>query len=506
MSNTQPARRLNLLCALAIASAATLSGCSWLKHDAESLSYVGAENISDREKGIPTENTEREGPTWSLETLQAAENALAQPPLSFEHAWYLAVKNDPAYQAALSGRAAAQIERQLGRAAILPQVQAGYSRRKITGLQRNFTALGTSEGELSYDSTSTYIQLQQPLFNVDRYAQYKRGQARAQLGEAEFAVMEYEAAMRLVKAYLEVVRAQGRTRLSQLLVDSLEEQARTQATLYELNEASSVDAQETEARLAIARADLIAAEDMLKVARRHLQSLIGEDTPELGNIDTLNPAALVAESGGLVGWLEKASANSATIRRAHANVRVADTEVQRAVGRHLPTADLVVSWVDADSENLETLSQASNTFQAGVQVNIPIFSGGYDTANHARSRHLRRQAEQELVQAEEVVAAEITRQFTAVEGGALRIEALESSVESAEQSLEAAKRGYEFGVNSNLDVLRRQDRLFQARFELLEARVTWIDAYASLAAAAGEPVWAVVTALDNAIGPASGRR
>src|SRR5690606_18935012 len=123
-------------------------------------------------------------------------------------------------------------------------------------------------------------------------------------------------------------------------------------------------------------------------------SLIGEDTPELGNIDTLNPAALVAESGGLVGWLEKASANSATIRRAHANVRVADTEVQRAVGRHLPTADLVVSWVDADSENLETLSQASNTFQAGVQVNIPIFSGGYDTANHARSRHLRRQAEQ----------------------------------------------------------------------------------------------------------------
>src|SRR5690606_6348254 len=109
----------------------------------------------------------------------------------------------------------AQTEIRQGRAAILPQVQAGYSRSKISGLQRNYTTMGTREGELDYDSTSAYIQLQQPLFNVDRYAQYQRGKARAQLGQAEFAQQEYEAAMRLATAFLDMVEAQGRLKLAQ---------------------------------------------------------------------------------------------------------------------------------------------------------------------------------------------------------------------------------------------------------------------------------------------------
>src|SRR5690606_20410400 len=157
---------------------------------------------------------------------------------------------DPDYQAALAARAAAQTEIRLGRAAILPQVQAGYSRSKITGLQRSFAANGTSrEGELGYDSTAAYIQLQQPLFNPDRYAIYRGGQARAQLGEAEFAMQEYEAVMRLVTAYLDAVEAQGRVELAQALAESLKEQAKTQEALFTLNEASKIDAQETLARL-----------------------------------------------------------------------------------------------------------------------------------------------------------------------------------------------------------------------------------------------------------------
>src|SRR5690606_29993341 len=246
-----------------------------------------------------------DSPGWNLHTLENAGTGRQQDALSLERAWRLAVENDPDYQAALSGRAAAQTEIRLGRAALLPQVRAGYSRSRIGGLQRQYASGMMREGELDYDSTSAYVQLQQPIFNVDRYAQYLRGYARAELGEAEFAMQEYEAAMRLVSAFMEVVAAQGRSDLAHALADSLEEQARTQDALFERNEASRVDAQETRARLALAQADVIRAEDELRVARRQLQALIGQDPISLVNVDNIDPDHLQM-GDSLIQWLERA--------------------------------------------------------------------------------------------------------------------------------------------------------------------------------------------------------
>src|SRR5690606_14124690 len=107
--------------------------------------------------------------------------------MDLAHAWRLAVLHDPNYQAALSARAAAETERRQGRAALLPHAQAGYSRSRITGDQTQYDRFGTGHVfDLDYDSTNTYIQLQQPLIDYGRYADYRRGAARAELGIAEF--------------------------------------------------------------------------------------------------------------------------------------------------------------------------------------------------------------------------------------------------------------------------------------------------------------------------------
>lgn len=512
------------LCALALACAVALGGCSVLKGEGGSLwpwssatqqadggttqstddtrpdDEAGADTQRDQaetEAEAETGSSETTAPAWNLQTLESTATPQTDA-LTLSRAWMLAVANDPDYQAALSARAAAQTEIRLGRAAILPQVQAGYSKNRISGLQRNYANGMMREGDLDYDSTSAYIQLQQPVFNLDRYAQFQRGHARAELGDAEFAVREYEAAMRLTAAYMDAVAAQGGLELAQALADSLQEQADTQDALFERNEGDRVDAQETRARLALAQADVIAAEDALQVARRQMQAMIGLDAPALIDVGNIDPGSADLTQP-LVYWLERAEANGAAIRTALAQVRVADTEVRRAVARHLPTADLVMALSDADSENLDSLSQRSNTFTVGLRVAIPIFSGGYDTANHARSRHERQQATHELDQAREQAAAEVTRQYTAVQGGAQRIDALISSVRSGEESLEAARHGYQYGINSNLDVLRRQDSLFQARHELLAARVLWLEARIALSAAAGEPVAAVFMELDQVL-------
>ncbi len=513
MLNIAFARLPFRLCVLVLACAAALGGCSVLEGGQtgapgdEAATHGASPADTPEHDAEPVEQdpvtpeapvTQDGTPGWNLHTLESGPALAASGTLTLERAWRLAVENDPDYQAAVSGLAASRTEVRQGRAGLLPQVNAGYSRNAITGLQRQRSQGAIRENELDYDATSAYIQLQQPLFNMERYAGFMAGKARVRAGSAEFAVSEAEAALRLAGAYFDTLQALGGRDLARALVVSLETQAHAQDALYQRNEGSRIDAQETHARLALAQARLIATEDDLRIAQRRLQSLLGQAPSGLASLAGLDADRLYLREP-LAGWLNRARASAAAISRADAQLQLAEAEMRRALGRHLPTAALVAAYSDADSENLDSLSQRSNTFTVGLQLSIPLFSGGYDTASHARSRHERRRAQHELAQAREQVAAEITRHYTAVAGGAQRIAALMSSVRSSEQGLEAARRGYEYGVNSNLDLLRLQETLFEKRYQLLAARVEVMKARIGLAVAAGEPPAGVFAAADTAL-------
>src|SRR5690606_7359206 len=138
-----------------------------------------------------------------------------------------------------------------------------------------------------------------------------------------------------------------------------------------------------------------------------------------------------------------------------------------------------------DSENLSSLSQRTNTWAVGLNASIPIVTGGYNSANRARASAELDQARQELRAAEEAAIAEVTRQYTALIGGEQRIRALQVAVESSQQSLIAAEESYRYGIRSNVDVLRSQDRLYESRRELTDAIIDYLYAATALRSSAG---------------------
>jgi protease secretion system outer membrane protein len=365
-------------------------------------------------------------------------------------------------------------------------VQAGYARSKIKGTvgQPNFLGQRVTS-DVSYDSTNAYVQLQQPLLNYNRYAQYQRGAALAAQGVATFAVREQETGIRVARAYFNALLAYDNLALQRSLTESLAGQVKGLEARFESDEGTKTDVQETRARLAVARADIIEAEDDLQVALRELEAVLGAAPQRLAAMGERFPL-LPLSPAGLEDWRERARFNNAEVRAAREAVNVAEAEVERARSQYFPTMDLVASVGKADSENLSTLSQRSNTFVIGVQVNIPIFTGGYTSANVSRARLELRTLQQELNAVMERVDAEVTRQYTNVEGGADRIRALEVAVESSHLTLDSARKSFEYGLFSNLDVLKAQDTLYQARFQLVSARLEYLLARFQLATAAGD--------------------
>ncbi|MYN13968.1 TolC family outer membrane protein [Pusillimonas sp. TS35] len=418
--------------------------------------------------------------------------------LDLSQAWRMALDYDPSYKAAISERLAADTLRRQGRAGLLPQIQAGYVRSRINGdiEQPDFLGRRTSS-DVSYDSSNAYVQLQQPLLDYGRYAGYKRGAAMAREGAETFTVRQQQMGARVATAYLEVLLAHERVALQQARVATLQDRHKTQQARFARDAGTATDVKETAARLAVARADEIAARDELLVAQRELQAMIGfapDAIAGLGEAFTLLPL----EPANLREWLRRASENNPSVQAARASVDVSQAGVEQARSEYWPSVNLVASYSNADSENLSTLSQRSNTYVVGLHVAIPIFTGGYTSANVSQARNEYRQRQSELDAAREKALADATRQYSNVTNGAERIRALESAVASGKLSVMAARKAFSYGVGSNLEVLDEQDLLFRAQAALAQARLEYLLAWLQLAHVAGELDSADFDAISNA--------
>lgn len=406
--------------------------------------------------------------------------------LNLSRAWRSALEYDHVYRAAVSGQAASETERAQGRAGLLPQVQAGYRRSRVTGSATQLDFLdGQTGSRLDYDSYNAYVQLQQPLLNRGRYADYRRGNARADMGTAVFNVERQETGIRLATAYFNTLLAYDGLALQRSLTTSLRDQLAAIEALYRQHEATRIDVQETAARLAVARADLIDAADQWTMALRELEALLGNLPAHVAALRDDFPLRPLAPAT-LNEWLDKGRANNAYVQAARLAVRVANTEVDVAASRYLPTTDLVAAYGRSKSEDLSALSQRTNTFSIGIQISIPLFAGGYNKANVARARSDRMRLQHELRATLERTEADVTRQYTNVRAGADHIEALRAAVASGELSLRSARKGFMVGISSNLEVLKVQDRLYQTRYELAKAHLEYLLARLKLAAASGE--------------------
>lgn len=421
--------------------------------------------------------------------------------LDLSQARQLALQNDHRYRAAISAQAAAQTERAQGRAGLLPQIQAGYRTSKVTGSMVQHDVSSSTRSSLDYDSLNAYVQLQQPLVNAGSYARYRRSGARADMGEAVFRVSHDEMAERVARAYFDALLAHDGYVLQRDLVSSLQDQSRAIEGLFRQSEATRIDVQETRSRLTTARADLIEAADQWTIARRELQALLGVSPAHLRQLRDGFPL-LPLEPSSLQAWLDMALSQNARIAMARQAVVVANADIDVATGQYKPTADLVASYGHANSENLSSLSQRTNTFSIGIQIRIPLFAGGYNRANVARARLDHTRLQQQLRAAIEQTQLEVTRLYTNVRAGAELIDALRTAEQSGEISLTSVTKGFSLGVSSNLEVLKTRERLHHTRYALANAQRDYVLARLRLAVVAGLPQGDVFDAINEAyLGP-----
>lgn len=394
--------------------------------------------------------------------------------LGLMEAYQLALQNDPAYRAAFYASEAGKENRILGRSNLLPQVSASYnaSQNRTTVTQTN-TSIGDYTYPRDYIARTSAVQLRQPVLNLDGLARYRQGKAQGDYAEAQFGSQQQEVIIRMVSAYLDVLFKEDLLRLSEAQRDTLEEQRKVNDRLFKGGEGTSTDMLETQARLDSAEAAVLEGRDLLTDARQMLSAVIGR---EPGELDQLIPDFRVrpADTVSFEAWKNIALERNPDIKTQEANLEMARQEINKARAGHAPRVDLVAVYSKSSSDTLTTYDQDTIARSIGIQINIPLYSGGAVNAQSRQAVANQEKARADLQTQKDKVVQELRKDYDALLSSNARINALLKSVSSSELLITATEKSVQGGVRINLDVLNAKQQLYVTRRDLAQARYNYV--------------------------------
>lgn len=402
-------------------------------------------------------------------------------------AYRLAVGADSTY---LAARAENDATRELVPQALggfLPSVgiSMAYSRATTEATIPTLSAPRTSDTD--YLSKNASLTFRQPLLRLDRVANYFSASAQVDSAEANLVNARQKLALRVSGAYFDVLIALENAEYMAAQKAAYTGQLARAQRAFKSGTGTRIDIDEAQARLEMAIAREVDATNQVSQAERTLSTLISRKV-SAANLERLVTERLPLQSeqlGSVSEWQSSAEANSPQLQAAIKAAEAARFEINRARAGHLPSVDLVASIGQSQSDTLTSIGQSYSTRQIGVQISIPLFSGGQTTSSdrQAVATHQKFQYQAEAVRSE--LLTNIGKEFDTVMQGAVKIRATEQALFAASRARSSTEKGVLAGTRNNIDVLNAQQQELSAQIEALRSRYEFVAAWLRLNALAG---------------------
>jgi outer membrane protein len=374
----------------------------------------------------------------------------------------------------------------------LPQARAGLlptlgltANRARNDLESTSRTTGIKT-DVDYKSNAWSLTLTQPLFRWQNWAGYKQGELAAASAEAQFVQASQDLILRVTQAYFDTLLAQETLATAQAQKIATAEQLESAKRNFEVGTATITDTHEAQARYDLIVAQEIAAENDLAVKRQVLRTLTGKDTDHLKGLKTKLEIGR-PQPDDINQWVASAEGGNIGIQLAQTAFAIAGREVEKQRAGHYPTLDLVATHGKAGTgfSTAGGSGSDSKTSTLGLQLAVPIFSGGATVSRDREAVALQEKARADLDNARRQAALAARQAYLGVSAGLAQVRALEAGVASSQLAVESNKLGYEVGVRINIDVLNAQSQLFDTRQKLAKARLDTLLAQLRLKSAAG---------------------
>jgi len=381
-----------------------------------------------------------------------------------------------------------------------------FQRRIFDPITGDLLAVTTDNAQFvqKTDSFQWEVTLQQSIIDAGAWMTLKKANKIVAQAEVDYLSAEQDLMVRVCNTYFDVLAAQDTLESEQAARTAIEKQLDQARKRYEVGLIAITDVQEAQAAFDQSIASEISAKRSLATTKELLREITDSYPEELQKPNT-NMPLIMPNPQSENEWVNTALQQNLNLLSAQVGTEIGRNEVNIQKSGHYPTLGLQASKRDMDNNSLRSDSgspfspaDTENISEGiGLQLNIPIYSGGQTSSRVRQAVAQHRAAKEKL----ERIARETTRKardaYLGIISGIATVKALEQSVKSSTTALQATEAGYEVGTRTTVDVLDARRRLYSAQTNLAISKYDYLKNIIRLKQAAGTLSREDLTQINN---------
>ncbi|MCJ1883610.1 TolC family outer membrane protein [Pseudomonas sp. LA21] len=380
--------------------------------------------------------------------------------------------------------AAAQAD-YMARKEAVPQARSGLLPQINAGANVGSTRTSLDEPNTTFNRNSQVIQatLSQPLFRADRWFQLKAAKDTTEQAQLEFSSTQQQLILKSAETYFGVLRAQDNLAASKAEEAAFKRQLDQSNERFDVGLSDKTDVLESQASYDTARANRLVAEQQVEDAFQALVTLTNREYSAIEGI--LHSMPVVAPMpNDAKAWVDTSVQQNLALQASNYAVNAAEETLRQRKAGHLPTVDAVAQYQKGDNDSLGFANSGIpgdphygkwvDESSIGLQLNVPIYSGGL-TSSQVREAYQRlNQSEQLRESQRRQVVQDARNQHRAVNTDVEQVKARRQAIISNQSSLEATEIGYQVGTRNIVDVLDAQRSLYNSVRDYNNTRYDYI--------------------------------
>jgi outer membrane protein len=432
----------------------------------------------------------------------------------FAQVYQDALASDPTFQQAHATYMAAREARPEAWALLLPQISgsAGKSWQHASGVNTQVSSSGTgAAAPFSFHSTDRIsakqwsLNLSEDLFSWAAWMGLKAADSQVAQAQATYEAAAQNLVLRVATAYFNVLSALDTLQAQQSSLQAFDLQLQQANKRYQVGLIAITDVEQARAARDTAAAAVIGDKEALASAQNQLEVITGRQYDTLSEPGADMPLVM-PNPANQNQWVQTSLQQNLTLIASRLAADVARDNVRIAFGGHLPTLSLVASRSFNSSDTDQSiigigtfngLPGWTNDRQIGLQVSVPIFSGGGTEARVHQAQYQWIAAKDAVEQASRSTVQQARDAYLGVISGIAHVQALQQALTSSQTAYKATEAGYRVGTQTEVDVLNALSTLVQAKTNYASSRYAYITSVVQLRYAAGTLDPGEVKAIDR---------
>lgn len=386
-----------------------------------------------------------------------------------------ALQTNPTVRTRSFGVEQAKAQEDIAGSRLLPQLSASGNYNN-----NNYHESGLSAQ--SYNGSRSVIQASQALFDLASYFRLQSATFAVKQSELQAEAARMSLGGDVVDRYLSVLQAGDE--MTHLLSEkaSIEGQLKRLRFMRERGLVKVTDLFETEAYYQGLLTREIEAQSTRAVALERLREITGLAARQVA---PLARESFPAVPGAEDQWVADAARNNPNLTALEKAMDAVRSQVKSARSDHLPVLSLQASKTYSDQGFDNRLTPSYRVGIVGVQVNIPLYSGGRVQATEREANARFEMARESLEGARREVERDARTAYLTTVSSYARIGSTNNEVRALERTLQAQQKSYEMGIATIVDVLNAQRLLRKSRSDQSKARYDYIRGLTILRVHAG---------------------